>query len=175
MLIIPPKRECGCDESHILYHFLEDFVKGMVSTQIRKYSIIMICCNRQRNNPDLHCTGGDMSTIFSKIIDGEIPADIVYKDDEVTAFRDIEPQAPIHILIVPNKEIPTVNDIHIEDEKLVGHMFTVAQQIALREGIAEDGYRLLINTNKNAGQEVFHLHMHLFAGRPLGPMLLRKK
>ena len=116
-----------------------------------------------------------MSTIFGKIIAGEIPADIVYKDDDVIAFRDIEPQAPIHILIVPTKEIPTVNDIRIEDEKLVGHMFTVAQQIALREGIAEDGYRLMINTNKNAGQEVFHLHMHMFAGRPLGPMLLRRK
>ena len=116
-----------------------------------------------------------MTTIFSKIIAGEIPADIVYQDEQVTAFRDIEPQAPIHILIVPNKEIPTVNDMRIEDEQLVGHMFTVAQQIALREGIAEDGYRLLVNCNRNAGQEVFHLHMHFFAGRPLGPMILRKK
>jgi histidine triad (HIT) family protein len=115
-----------------------------------------------------------MATIFSKIIAGEIPADIVYQDEQVTAFRDIEPQAPIHILIVPNKEIPTVNDIRIDDEQLVGHMFTAAQQIALREGIAEDGYRLLVNCNKNAGQEVFHLHMHLFAGKPLGPMLMRR-
>jgi histidine triad (HIT) family protein len=115
-----------------------------------------------------------MTTIFSKIIDGEIPADIVYQDDQVTAFRDIEPQAPIHILIVPNKEIPTVNDMRIEDEQLVGHMFTVAQQIALREGIAEDGYRLLVNCNKNAGQEIFHMHMHFFAGRPLGPMLVHR-
>ena len=115
-----------------------------------------------------------MTTIFSKIITGEIEADIVYQDDQVTAFRDIEPQAPIHILIVTNREIPTVNDMRIEDEQLVGHMFTVAQQIALREGIAEDGYRLLVNCNKNAGQEIFHLHMHFFAGRPLGPMLTRK-
>ena len=115
-----------------------------------------------------------MTTIFSKIIAGEIPADIVYQDEQVTAFRDIEPQAPIHILIVPNKEIPTVNDMRIEDEQLVGHMFTVAQQIALREGIAEDGYRLLVNCNRNAGQEVFHLHMHFFAGRLLGPMIVRK-
>ncbi|MGD8835976.1 MAG: HIT domain-containing protein [Desulfobacteraceae bacterium] len=115
-----------------------------------------------------------MTTIFSKIISGEIPADIIYQDDQVTAFRDIEPQAPIHILIVPSKEIPTVNDIRIDDEPLVGHMFTVAQQIALREGFAEDGYRLLVNCNKNGGQEVFHLHMHLFAGKPLGPMLMRK-
>jgi histidine triad (HIT) family protein len=115
-----------------------------------------------------------MTTIFSRIIAGEVPADIVYQDEQVTAFRDIEPQAPIHILIVPNKEIPTVNDMRIEDEQLVGHMFTVAQQIALREGIAEDGYRLLVNCNRNAGQEVFHLHMHFFAGRWLGPMLVHK-
>ncbi len=115
-----------------------------------------------------------MSTIFAKIITGEIPADIVYQDEQVTAFRDIEPQAPIHILIVPSKEIPTVNDIKIDDEKLIGHMFTVAQQVALREGVAEDGYRLLVNCNKNAGQEIFHLHMHFFAGKRLGPMLARK-
>jgi histidine triad (HIT) family protein len=114
-----------------------------------------------------------MTTIFSKIISNEIPADIVYQDDQVTAFRDINPQAPIHILIVPGKEIPTVNDIRIDDEQLIGHMFTVAQQIALREGFADDGYRLMVNCNKNGGQEVFHLHMHLFAGKPLGPMLMR--
>jgi histidine triad (HIT) family protein len=115
-----------------------------------------------------------MTTIFSKIISGEIPADIVYQDDQVTAFRDINPQAPIHILIVPSKEIPTVNDIRIDDEQLIGHMFTVVQQIALREGFAEDGYRLMVNCNKHGGQEVFHLHMHLFAGKPLGPMLTKK-
>ena len=115
-----------------------------------------------------------MPTIFSKIIAGEIPADIVYQDDQVTAFRDIEPQAPVHILIVPNKEIPTVNDIAEEDEKLIGHMFTAASKIAAAEGVAEDGYRLLVNCNRNAGQEVFHLHMHLFAGKRLGPMLMRK-
>jgi histidine triad (HIT) family protein len=112
-----------------------------------------------------------MPTIFSKIIAGEIPADIVYKDEQITAFKDINPQAPVHILIVPNKEIPTVNDILEEDEKLVGHMFTAAKRIAQQEGVAENGYRLLINCNRDAGQEVFHLHMHLFAGRRLGPML----
>ena len=115
-----------------------------------------------------------MTTLFSKIIDGEIPADIVYKDDQVTAFRDINPQAPVHILIVPNKEIPTVNDVIPEDEKLVGHMFSAAKKIAEKEGVAENGYRLLVNCNKDAGQEVFHLHMHLFGGRRLGPMLMRK-
>ena len=115
-----------------------------------------------------------MATIFSKIIQKEIPADIVYQDDHVTAFRDINPQAPVHILIVPNKEIPTVNDIETDDEELVGKMFTAAKRIAADEGVAENGYRLLINCNRDGGQEVFHLHMHLFGGRPLGPMILRR-
>lgn len=115
-----------------------------------------------------------MPTIFSKIISGEIPSDIVYQDDQVTAFRDINPQAPVHVLIVPSKEIPTVNDVEPEDEQIVGHMFTVARKIADKEGIAADGYRLMINCNKHGGQEIFHLHMHLFGGRPLGPMLMRK-
>ncbi len=115
-----------------------------------------------------------MATIFTKIIQKEIPADIVYQDDHVTAFRDINPQAPVHILIVPNKEIPTVNDIAPSDEELVGKMFTVAKKIAADEGVAKNGYRLLINCNRDGGQEVFHLHMHLFGGRPLGPMILRR-
>ena len=115
-----------------------------------------------------------MPTIFSKIINGEIAADIVYQDEEVTAFRDISPQAPVHVLLVPNKEIPTVNDLTTEDEPLIGHMIAVAKQIAKQEGVAENGYRLLINCNRDAGQEVFHLHMHLFGGRPLGPMLVSK-
>lgn len=115
-----------------------------------------------------------MATIFSKIINGEIPGDIVYKDEQVTAFRDIDPKAPIHILIVPNKEIPTVNDVTPEDEPTLGHMFTVAKKIAEKEGIAQSGFRLLVNCNRDANQEVFHLHMHLFGGRPLGPMLMRK-
>jgi histidine triad (HIT) family protein len=115
-----------------------------------------------------------MTTIFSKIIDGEIPADMVYKDEQVTAFRDINPQAPVHVLIVPNKEIPTVNDVAPDDEQLIGHMFTAAKKIAEQEGVAESGYRLLVNCNRDAGQEVFHLHMHLFGGRRLGPMLMRK-
>lgn len=115
-----------------------------------------------------------MPTIFSKIIDGEIPADIVYKDDQVTAFRDINPQAPVHILIIPNKEIPTVNDLTEQDEQLIGHMFTVARRIAEKENVAENGYRLMVNCNRDGGQEVFHLHMHLFGGRRLGPMLMPK-
>lgn len=114
-----------------------------------------------------------MSTIFSKIISGEIDADIVYQDDRVTAFRDIDPKAPTHILIVPNKEIPTANDLTEADEGIVGHMLVVASQLAEEEGIAEDGYRLIINCNRHGGQEVQHLHLHLVGGRPLGPMLAR--
>ena len=115
-----------------------------------------------------------MATIFSEIVKGDIPADIVYQDDQVTAFKDIQPQAPVHILIIPNKEIPTVNDLTAEDEQLVGHLFTVAAKIAKDQGVATDGYRLMVNCNRHGGQEVFHLHMHLFGGRPLGPMLVRK-
>lgn len=115
-----------------------------------------------------------MTTLFARIVNGEIPADMVYQDDQVSAFRDINPQAPVHVLIVPNREIPTVNDIEEHDETLIGHMFTVAKTIADQEGIAEDGYRLLVNCNRHGGQEIYHLHMHLFGGRPLGPMLLRK-
>lgn len=113
-------------------------------------------------------------TLFSKIIRHEIPADIVYQDDRVTAFKDINPQAPTHILIVPNKIIPTVNDVTPEDEATLGHLFVVAAQIAQEQGIAESGYRLIVNCGRNSGQEVFHLHMHLLGGRPLGPMLMRR-
>lgn len=110
-------------------------------------------------------------TIFSKIIRGEIPADIVFQEDTVTAFRDISPQAPTHILIIPNKLIPTVNDVTAQDEQVLGHLFVVAAKIAQQEGIAEEGYRLVMNCNKHGGQEVFHIHMHLLGGKPLGPLL----
>ncbi len=112
-------------------------------------------------------------TIFSKIIRREIPADIVYQDELVTAFRDISPQAPTHILIVPNRLIPTSNDITAEDESALGRLFTVAAKIATQEGIADNGYRLIVNCNRDGGQEVYHLHMHLLGGRKLGPMLAR--
>ncbi|SDG74666.1 histidine triad (HIT) family protein [Vibrio xiamenensis] len=111
-------------------------------------------------------------TIFSKIVRKEIPADVVYQDDLVTAFRDINPRAPSHILIIPNKHIPTVNDVTTEDELALGRLFTVAKQIAKQEGIDENGYRLIVNCNSHGGQEVYHIHMHLVGGQPLGPMLL---
>lgn len=115
-----------------------------------------------------------MSTIFAKIIAREAPADIVYQDDRVTAFRDINPQAPTHILIVPNKEIPTMNDVSEADESTLGHMLVVARQIAEQQGISANGYRLIVNCGDHAGQEVYHLHLHLIGGRPLGPMLTRR-
>ena len=110
-------------------------------------------------------------TIFSKIIRREIPSDIIYQDDSVTAFRDISPQAPVHILIIPNKIIPTVNDIGEDDEKVLGHLFTVAAKLAKQEGIEESGYRLIMNCNKDGGQEVYHLHMHLLGGKQLGKLI----
>ncbi|MCB0281330.1 MAG: purine nucleoside phosphoramidase [Calditrichae bacterium] len=112
-------------------------------------------------------------TIFSKIIRKEIPSDMVYQDETVTAFRDISPKAPTHILIIPNYIIPTVDDVSEKDEQVLGHMFVVAAKIAREEGISENGYRLMINCREHGGQEVYHLHMHLLGGRPLGPMLAR--
>lgn len=111
-------------------------------------------------------------TIFSKIIRKEIDSDIVYQDELVTAFRDITPRAPTHILIIPNKLIPTVNDIEEQDELIIGRMVTVAKKLAKQDGIDESGYRLIINCNSHGGQEVYHVHMHLLGGRPLGPLLL---
>ncbi|ACJ29637.1 HIT family protein [Shewanella piezotolerans WP3] len=114
-------------------------------------------------------------TIFSKIIRREIPADILFQDELVTAFRDISAQAPTHILIIPNHLIPTANDIKASDEKALGRMMSVAAKLAQEEGIAEDGYRLIMNCNEHAGQEVFHIHMHLVGGRSLGPMLSKNR
>ena len=112
-------------------------------------------------------------TLFEKIIDAEIPADVVYRDDEIVAFRDIKPAAPVHLLIVPVKPIPTVNDVAAEDHALIGRMVAVARDLAKREGLADDGYRLIFNCNRDGGQEIYHLHLHLLGGRRLGPMVAR--
>ncbi len=109
-------------------------------------------------------------TIFTKIINREIDAKIVYQDDFVTAFYDISPQAKVHILIIPNKFIPTVNHIENEDEQLIGKLFTVARDLAKKEGIDQSGFRLVMNCNKDSGQEVFHIHLHLIGGEKLGKM-----
>lgn len=112
-----------------------------------------------------------MPTLFEKIMAGDLPADFVYRDDQVVAFRDIHPQAPVHVLIVPVKPIPTTNDLNSSDEAIVGRMFTIARDLARQEGIADDGYRLIVNCNRHGGQEVYHLHLHLLGGRPLGRMI----
>ena len=111
-------------------------------------------------------------TIFSQIIRKEIPSDMVHQDDLVTAFRDISPQRPTHVLIVPNKLIPTVDDVTAEDEAVLGRMLTVAKKIARDEGISEDGYRLIINCRDHGRQEVQHIHMHLLGGADTGPMIV---
>ena len=115
-----------------------------------------------------------MPTLFERIVAGELPADILYRDDDITAFRDIHPQAPVHILIIPNKPIPTVNDIADADAALVGRLFLVARDLARTLGIAADGYRLMVNCNSHGGQEVYHLHLHLLGGAPLGPMVVKR-
>jgi histidine triad (HIT) family protein len=106
-----------------------------------------------------------MSCIFCKIVSGEAPAQIIYRDDLVTAFRDIHPIAPIHFLVVPNRHIASVNELEAEDETLVGHMVMVAKGLALQEGIAEKGYRLILNTGPQSGQTVLHIHLHLISGK----------
>ena len=105
--------------------------------------------------------------IFCKIADNTIEATIVYQDEQATAFRVINPAAPTHILIVPNKHIESVNTLEAEDEQLMGHLFRVARQLAAQEGIAESGYRMITNTGANGGQTILHLHVHLIGGQPM--------
>ena len=114
-----------------------------------------------------------MPTVFEKIIAGELPAAVVHRDSRVIAFLDIHPAAPVHILIVPLKVIATTDDISDEDAPLIGHMVTVARDLARKHGVAKSGYRLIVNCNADSGQEVYHLHMHLLGGKPLGPLVAR--
>lgn len=107
-------------------------------------------------------------TIFSKIIAREIPADIVYEDEQSLAFRDINPQAPFHVLIIPKTPIATINDITPEYAGLVGHLYVVAAKLAKEYGFAEEGYRVVMNCNDHGGQTVFHIHLHLLAGKAMG-------
>jgi histidine triad (HIT) family protein len=109
-----------------------------------------------------------MDCIFCKIAAGQIPANLVYQDEEVVAFRDLHPQAPTHLLIIPRRHIGSVNDMGENDAALVGRLFLAAKSIAKAEGVADSGYRLVMNTNRDAGQTVFHIHLHLLAGRALG-------
>lgn len=106
--------------------------------------------------------------IFCKIAAGELGTEFVYEDDEVVAFRDLNPQAPTHILVIPRRHIATTNDLTEDDAGLIARLVLVAKEIAAREGIAESGYRTVLNCNAEAGQSVFHLHLHLLGGRPMG-------
>lgn len=105
--------------------------------------------------------------LFCKIRDGQIPAKIVYRDERCVAFEDIRPQAPTHLLFIPLEHIPTVNDLTPEQREQVGHLLFAAAKVAKERGHADSGYRVVVNTNRDAGQTVFHIHLHLLAGRPL--------
>jgi histidine triad (HIT) family protein len=108
-----------------------------------------------------------MTTVFKKILDRQIPAEIVYEDEQALVFKDIHPQAPVHLIVIPKKEIPTVNDITEADEALVGHLFVVMAKVARQLGLV-GGYRVVTNCGPDAGQEVMHLHFHMLAGRTFG-------
>lgn len=109
----------------------------------------------------------NMSTIFTKIINKEIPADILFEDDDILAFRDINPQAPIHFLVIPKKEIRTLNDIEENDKDLIGKLFIIAKELAKSEGISEEGYRTIFNCNEHGAQTVYHIHLHVLGGRQM--------
>lgn len=104
--------------------------------------------------------------LFCRILAGDIPADVIYESDTAIAFRDINPQAPTHVLIIPRKHIPTINDVSEDDQAIVGSLYSAARSIAAEEGFAEAGYRAVMNCNEGAGQTVFHIHLHLLGGRP---------
>ncbi|UHA74176.1 histidine triad nucleotide-binding protein [Paenibacillus sp. 481] len=112
-----------------------------------------------------------MSCIFCKIVEGAIPAKKVYENEHVIAFHDIQPQAPVHVLIIPKKHIPTMNDAAGEDFVLIGEMHRAAQEVARELGVDQTGYRLINNCGKHSGQEVFHIHYHLLGGEFLGPLV----
>jgi histidine triad (HIT) family protein len=108
-----------------------------------------------------------MATLFTKIIQGQIPGTIVYQDDLCAAIQDIQPQAPQHILLVPKKEIPSITEATKEDQAILGHLLLTAAEIAKRSGVDQSGYRLVINAGEDAGQTVSHLHIHILGGRPM--------
>jgi histidine triad (HIT) family protein len=105
--------------------------------------------------------------IFCKLVSGEIQPDVVLETDEVLAFRDMDPQAPTHVLVIPKRHISTLNDLGPDDAELVGKLYLVAQQVAADEGLSESGYRTVMNCNRDGGQTVFHIHLHLLGGRPM--------
>ena len=110
----------------------------------------------------------DSNCLFCKVLAGDIPADIIYESETAIGFRDINPQAPTHVLIIPRKHIATINEIADEDQSIVGSLYSAAREIAASEGLTDEGYRAVMNCNEAAGQTVFHIHLHLLGGRPLG-------
>lgn len=112
-----------------------------------------------------------MDCIFCNIVAGKIPSDIIYQDEEVIAFRDINPQSPVHLLVIPRKHFTSLTDLTEEEKPLMGHMITIANQLAKDEGIADTGYRLVINCGRQGGQLVPHLHLHVMGGRQLSGQL----
>lgn len=146
-------------------------------TLITLIFIIILCIGLQGQSNDYLKQKNDkieQGSIFTKIINRELPATIVYEDSEIIAFVPLRLQAPIHLLIVPKREIYTLNDASENDALLLGKMLLVAQKLAVEKGISESGYRISINTNEDSGQSVFHIHMHLLGGKPLGPMVTQE-
>ena len=110
----------------------------------------------------------EQDCLFCKILSGDIPADIIYESDSAIAFRDVNPQAPTHILVIPRKHVATINDLEEDDQQMVGSLYLAAKEVARAEGISEEGYRAVMNCNEGAGQSVFHIHLHVLGGRALG-------
>lgn len=109
----------------------------------------------------------EQDCLFCKVLNGDIPADIVYESDSAIAFRDINPQAPTHVLVIPRKHVATINDLDEEDQEIVGSLYLAAKDIARAEGLSDEGYRVVMNCNEGAGQSVFHIHLHVLGGRAL--------
>jgi histidine triad (HIT) family protein len=143
------------------------------------FYVLLFCCfigfsqskEYQQKKNDKIANG----SVFTKIIDRKLPATILYEDKDVIAFIPNRLQARVHVLIVPKKEIPTINDITEKDAMVLGKLFLVAKKLAKEKGISETGYRLVMNNNEDSGQSVFHLHMHLLGGEKLGPMMTQKE
>ena len=111
--------------------------------------------------------------VFCKIVKGELPAKVVYEDDLIMAFHDINPQRKVHVLVIPKKHIASLNELTEEDKEVMGHLMVKIPEIAQKMGIAQDGYRVIVNTGKHGGQEVYHIHFPLLGGEPVGPMTCR--
>ncbi len=113
--------------------------------------------------------------IFCKIVEGEMAADIVHEDDKILAFKDINPEAPVHILVIPRVHLSGLKDMNNEHQELIGHMFGVIKELAREYNVEESGYRVVLNCGPDAGQIIYHLHFHIIGGKPLGPGLANKK